>query len=88
MVLVYAEVGLLCASEESLKVMGKIDLKPDHSEAQTMGIFHIDGLVADCSNSSASVIELQQSCTKLSILCNYLIKQKIFNEMHTHRICI
>ena len=43
MVLVYPEVCLLCASEESLEVMGKINLKPYHSEAQTMCILHIDG---------------------------------------------
>ena len=28
---------------------------------------HIDGLVQDCSNSSASAMELLQSCTKPSI---------------------
>ena len=28
----------------------------------------IDGLVQDCSNSSALAMELLQSCTKLSIL--------------------
>ena len=29
---------------------------------------HIDGLVQDCSNSSASEMELLQSCAKSSIL--------------------
>ena len=29
--------------------------------------FHIDGLVQDCSNSSALAMELLQSCTKPSI---------------------
>ena len=28
---------------------------------------HIDGLVQDCSNSSANALELLQSCVKLSI---------------------
>ena len=30
-------------------------------------LFHIDGLVQDCSNSSALAMELLQSCTKPSI---------------------
>ena len=34
---------------------------------------HIDGLVQDCSNSSASALDLLQSCTKPSI---YVIHQE------------
>ena len=32
---------------------------------------YIDGLVQDCSDSSALAMELLQSCTKLSILCKF-----------------
>ena len=48
---------------------------------------HIDGLVQDCSNSSALAVELLQSCTKPSICisqpqfveqnCLYKIKKKV-----------
>ena len=30
--------------------------------------YHVDGLVQDCSNSSALAMELLQSCTKPSML--------------------
>ena len=33
--------------------------------------FQIDGLVQDCSNSSANALELLQSCTKPSKLCHH-----------------
>ena len=36
---------------------------------------HIDGLVQDCSNSSALAMELLQSCTKPSILLFYTEKE-------------
>ena len=29
-----------------------------------LGVLHLDGLVQDCSNSSALALELLQSCTK------------------------
>ena len=36
----------------------------------TLKSLHIDGLVQDCSNSSALALELLQSCTKPSIYKN------------------
>ena len=39
-----------------------------HAELIVENIEHIDGLVQDCSNSSALAMELLQSCTKPSIL--------------------
>ena len=40
-------------------------------QTTTLGLIHIqiDGLVQDCSNSSALAMELLQSCTKPSKLC-------------------
>ena len=35
-----------------------------------LNCFHIDGLVQDCSNSSALAMELLQSCTKPSNITN------------------
>ena len=35
-------------------------------------VFHLDGLVQDCSNSIANALELLQSCTKPSICCCYI----------------
>ena len=42
--------------------------------------YNIDGLVEDCSNSSASALELLQSCTKPSIC--YLYHNKKENNKH------
>ena len=55
----------------------KIFPGPDHGQEETASIVcslsiyaishsHIDGLVQDCSNSSALAMELLQSCTKPS----------------------
>ena len=43
----------------------QLHLESDPSKEQA----HIDGLVQDCSNSSASAMELLQSCTEPSIYC-------------------
>ena len=32
-----------------------------------LSVYHIDGLVQDCSNSIANALELLQSCTKPSM---------------------
>ena len=56
-----------------------------------MGYFyHVDGLVQDCSNSSALAVELLQSCTKPSMylkkdkrnvtICRYSVWKKICDE--------
>ena len=42
-------------------------MDPHHSHFPNKNLHHIDGLVQDCSNSSALAMELLQSCTKLSI---------------------
>ena len=42
-------------------------MDPHHSHFPNKNPHHIDGLVQDCSNSSALAMELLQSCTKLSI---------------------
>ena len=46
-------------------------------------IYHIDGLVQDCSNSIANTLKLLQSCTKPSIYWNYIkiIKVTILNSL-------
>ena len=46
----------------------KIDRGPHHNE-------YIDGLVQDCSNSSASAMELLQSCAEPSILSHSVISK-------------
>ena len=46
---------------------GPINQKASHVMASLWSL-HIDGLVQDCSNSSALAMELLQSCSKLSTL--------------------
>ena len=43
------------------------------SPAQNLVQYNIDGLVQDCSNSSAIAIELLQSCTKPSTWYIYIV---------------
>ena len=38
---------------------------------------YIDGLMHDCSNSSALAVELLQSCTKSSILSEYRMVKRV-----------
>ena len=58
-----------------------------HSTCQHYGqitatVLYIDGLVQDCSNSSALAMELLQSCTKPSI-CAWL-EIKLLQPLHVH----
>ena len=39
---------------------------------------YLDGLVQDSSISSASALEILQSCTKLSIYCEYLLYSRLY----------
>ena len=48
-------------------LVGLFDLN-FHSRTLQIYMLHIDGLVQDCSISIANALEIQQSCTKLSIL--------------------
>ena len=52
-------------------------------------IHHIDGLVQDCSNSSALAMELLQSCTKPSICdktVNFTVDVVLWTELCPHCI--
>ena len=55
---------------------------------------HIDGLVQNCSNSSALAMELQQSCTKLSIQALESIQYEdhligiLIAKINTHKIIL
>ena len=71
----------LSGSEATLKNTGTINwyqTKTQHNTAWTMcRLSYIDGLVQDCSNSSALAMELLQSCTKPSI-CAVYIQSEIY----------
>ena len=45
---------------------------PNHTETQKRRQLYIDGLLQDCSNSSALAMELLQACTKPSIYTSYV----------------
>ena len=45
---------------------------PFHHRSVEHDVAYIDGLVQDCSNSSANALELLQFCTKPSILLQSL----------------
>ena len=52
------------------------------SEVTVVIIRHVDGLVQDCSNSSALAMELLQSCTKPSMSCIQLINSFLWQLAH------
>ena len=45
---------------------------------------YLNGLVQDCSNSSALAMELLQSCIKTSIYQRYTLKWSVFAKLHQH----
>ena len=63
----YVDVGLGLQKFEDNFDFEEVEVRLVQSNMKV--IFHIDGLVQDCSDSSVSAMELLQSCTKSSI-CN------------------
>ena len=49
-----------------------------------MFLFHIDGLVQDCSNSIANALELLQSCTEPSMWSSYV--ETLVNQVNLQSV--
>ena len=70
---------------DSLSNYGRSLRKPGLNMSGLLGVY-IDGLVQDCSNSSALAMELLQSCTKPSIWNLFVLHETVV-QSHSYYAC-